>query len=271
MKKTLALQNHLKDLKIKVFYLIISFIITLLICIYYRIHILFLISRTFLLLKKKFIFTKISTAFWIYLKLSTITSLIFILPLFFYFLGLFLLKGFYIYQNKIWTTVFIIFYITIILTLINFYKYVFPFILTFFLSFESNIGPLSLTLEARIDQYINFYIFFIFFILLLFIIPFLLLVVTLFFKINKNSLRKYIYIPLLFFFILFAPPDLSIQLLLIPFLFVITEFILLSILILKYFLLYINEESRIRTCDEQNSTDLQSAAFNHSAISSKKG
>ena len=270
MKKILALKSHLTDLRIKTFYLILSYIVTFVICFGYRVNILLGISKFFVILNKKFIFTKISTGFWVYLKLSMITALILIIPIFIYFLILFLLKGIFTYQIKIFSFITVISFLFIGGALSLLYNYLFPYILFFFLSFESKLEVLTITLEARLDQYLNFVIFFFLSMLILLFVPMLLLFIHLYFKSNI-SIRKQLYIPLIFCFILFAPPDIMIQLFVFPFFIVFSEILLLVTMILKYFMQNINEESRIRTYDENISTDLQSAAFNHSAISSKKG
>lgn len=252
MKKELTIKSHWIDLQIKLSYIIFSYILTFLICYLFRINIFFYISKYFLLLDKKFIFTNLTTAFWVYFQLCCVISLIFIIPLLIYFIFFFILKSFYNYQIKIFSFLFFLFYLILILILNFFYIYIFPLLLNFFLNFENFQGPLTIQLEARLDQYLNFFIYFFLFIFFVLTIPILFLIIKYFFINHKSTknIRKYVYSILIVCFILISPPDIMLQLIMLPSFFIFTEFLFFCFSILDSFMNYIIEESRIRTCDE---------------------
>ena len=241
----IAFQNHWKDIKLKLFYLIGSYALTFIICIKYHISLFFFLAKFLLFLNKRFIFTKLSQGFWAYFKLSLGASVIFLTPLIIYFFFFFIIKSLFKYQIKILIILSSFTFITLFFIVKIAYFKIFPNLLIFFMNFEHK-GPLTVTLEARVDQYLTFFFYFQLTIFSISLLPFLLFLCNLYF----NKTRKYLYTILLLFFMVVAPPDIILQsLILIPILFL-SEFFILISRIMRFFFFFLNEESRIRTCDE---------------------
>ena len=250
MTTKLAFKYHLQDLKIKLYFILISFILTFFINFIFRIELFYFLGQVFIQFQKNIIFTKLSTGFWVYFQLATWSTLFFLTPLVLYFSFLFLLKGFFQYESFfcfVFLFLFFCFYSYIIIFNLH---YIFPFIFHFFLTFENPTGLISLHLEARFDQYISFLINYFIIMLLITLIPLILLIINFFFIKNLLYLRRNIYLPFFFFFLLIAPPDFILQLLLLIFLLFLIEIFLFLFFWIHNFFKNIIEESRIRTCDE---------------------
>ena len=104
-KTNIPFKKHWKDLQIKIFYIIGSYSLTFLICFQYKINLFYFISSYFVLLKKTFIFTHLSSGFWAYLQLVFWTSVFFVIPVIIYFLFFFFLKSLFNFQIKIITVI----------------------------------------------------------------------------------------------------------------------------------------------------------------------
>lgn len=109
-----------------------------------------------------FIFTDIKEILYIYIKLILAINnqlfIFFLITHFFTFVSLGLYKNEYTYiKNKIHTTIILWFF-----SLIIFNNILLPISLNFFLSFQNFISFISLSLhfEAKLEEYINFYLFF---------------------------------------------------------------------------------------------------------------
>lgn len=213
MKKGILLTKHRKDLQLKLFYALGSYGLTFMICFHYRINLFYFISSYFILQGKTFIFTKLSSGFWSYLYLTFWASILFITPLVFYLFFFFFLKSLFNFQVKI--ALCMVCFISVLL--FNTLKWcilkLLPLILNFFTEFENHSGPLLITLEARIDQYLDFFSNFLFCILTITFLPLMLLGVLACTKkdYNRNMLRKYLYTGTLFIFLVVSPPDFVFQ------------------------------------------------------------
>ena len=91
-----VLNLHLKYIKLYMFYILLSFIFTFGICYMYNTEILYKISVELLKYEKGFIYTGITDAFFIYLKLSLLLTLILINPIITYFFLFFFNKSIFI-------------------------------------------------------------------------------------------------------------------------------------------------------------------------------
>tara|TARA_R110002126_G_scaffold284685_1_gene434539 strand:+ start:1570 stop:1953 length:384 start_codon:yes stop_codon:yes gene_type:complete len=107
---------------------------------------------------------------------------------------------------------------------------VLPVLLDFLVSFQelSGFNSYSLTLQATITQYYTFFFSFLYLFILLILIPNLYLSLLFIGVISKdnfltNKFRKYLYIIVALIFLLFAPPDFWIQILILPLIFIVLE------------------------------------------------
>ncbi len=246
----ISFEYHWHDLKTKLYFVFISFIITFLISFIFRTELFYFLGQVFIQFQKNIIFTKLSTGFWVYFQLAWWSSLFFLLPLILYFTFLFLLKGFLQYKSIFYFTLSILFFLFFSYIIIFNLYYIFPFIFSFFLNFESTTSLISVQLEARFDQYISFLINYFLVILSITVVPFLILIINFFFIKKLKQIRCNIYLPLFFFFLLIAPPDLLLQLLLFLFLLILIEVFLFLFFLIDNFFKNLIEESRIRTYDE---------------------
>ena len=247
---TIPFNYHWQDIKIKLYFILISFILTFFINFIFRIELFYFLGQVFIQFNKNIIFTKLSTGFWVYFKLAMWSSLFFLIPLILYFIFLFLLKGFFQYESIFYFSfIFFIFSIYYFIILFNLY-YIFPFIFYFFLNFENPTGLIPLQLEARFDQYISFIINYFLILLSITLLPLVLLILNFFFIKNLTYLRYNIYLPFFFLFLIIAPPDFILQLLIFLFLLILIEIFLFLFFWIHYFFKNLTEESRIRTCDE---------------------
>ena len=166
-----------------------------------------------------FIFTEVTEIFYAYIIIIFFFGTQTFFLYFFYHILIFVSLGLYKYEYKYLififkTSVFIFFFSVII-----FNKVLFPFSWSFFLSFQNfdMLKSLTLHFEAKLSEYLSFYITF-YYICVLYFQIFVLLILV--FDYLKNELkiikrfRKFLY----YFFVIFStvvtPPDVSSQLIL---------------------------------------------------------
>jgi len=122
---------------------------------------------------------------------------------------------------------------------------IFPVLFEFLLNFQrtNTLETLELILQATINQYYNFFFSYIKIYLLLIFIPnlFFCLILLNFFKkqIFLNfKFRKYLYLIVFLVFLIFAPPDFFLQLLIFPLIIFILEIFIyfISYLLILYYL-----------------------------------
>lgn len=190
---------HWNELKYRLYYWLLNYILIFIIIWYYKQDILFNIINLNL------IYTSLTEAFNSYIYFTIIFSFIFSIPILLYHIIIFIIPGLYIYECKNllynlikYTLLFIIFYYTC-------FNYIFEFLINFFIEFEDN----NLSLNLKIIDFINFLNNFIILFLIIFILPFI--------NINIKNKRKFIYLILTIFLALITPPDvLSLIISLIP-------------------------------------------------------
>lgn len=221
-------QIHLYELKIRTLYLIISYLLCFLICLIFKVELFFIISKIFLQFNTGFIYTDIMEPFMVYIKLSLFFSFVIILSIFFYFYSFFFFKSFYMNQIRIVLFLFFLFYLFIGFYFILFFKFFIPVVLKIFFLFERiDINSLlMISLEAKLKDYLKKFFIFIFVSLLITHLPlFLMLYILKFSNINNIKFRKYLYIIMIVVFLIVAPPDIFLQVLILPFLFFFIEFL----------------------------------------------
>ena len=248
----LAISYHWRITRVLLFFFMCSFLISFFICLYYHNELLFFLSKPFLLLQKRLIFTHISTGFWVSLMTAFWFTVLVETPFFVYCILLFFSKAVYRYKLYFYSlfllvTMFLLWCLFFVL-----YSWVLPLFLSFFLSFENPSTVLRVALEARLDQYLTFLTLLLIFLIGWMLIPLVLLSLRIYTRdrLSWLFLRKICYTLLLSFFLLIAPPDLFLQCIMsVPLVFLL-EMIFFIFYIIEAFLKYLTEESRIRTYDE---------------------
>lgn len=221
---------NLLELQYRVFYAFISFTYCFIINIIYKIELFYSISKLFLKLQNYFIYTSILEPIIIYIKLSILSSIIFSFPLFIYIFIFFIFKSVYKLYLYIYMYIFlfVIFvnYIYYKLFLFKAYNYILAFLIGFQRS-ETNV-VFKLNFEAKMDQYYFFYFNIIYFYIFIIVIPLIIFIIITSYKIIyfwniKVSYKKFLYLFILFLFLLIAPPDLYLQIIILPYVILIIE------------------------------------------------
>lgn len=132
------LSFHFLEIRLRVFYLLVSLILTLLTSYYYQMEFLYLIGRPFLYLNHKFILIDLTEALYTIIRLSIIVSVFFIVPFGIYNFWCFYIPGRYIFERKIINLVVFIFFFFLFLEILSLYFIIFPKLCEFLLSFEIN-------------------------------------------------------------------------------------------------------------------------------------
>jgi Sec-independent protein secretion pathway component TatC len=107
---------------------------------------------------KTFIFTKLTSAFTTYMKISFLVSISIVIPLGCWLIYLFLLKSFFNYQLQFFRYVLLSFIVYLGLSIYTVYTLLVQYLINFLLLFEKKEGFLLILLEARFDEFINFWI-----------------------------------------------------------------------------------------------------------------
>ncbi len=154
-RKGSFLYYHWLEARNRVFYLILSFAITLCICYIYSRELVFLYVKPFISLERSFIFTELTEALYVTLEICVITSLCLVFPLLCYQTWCFFVPSFYNRERKRWSLFLSISVFLSILALLSVYLLVLPEIASILLMFEIKSQILTIQLEARIDSYVN--------------------------------------------------------------------------------------------------------------------
>lgn len=236
---------HLTEFKYRILYYLLSFVFTFIICFLFRVQLFFLISHIFLNYKTGFIYTNLVDPIVVYIKLSFFFSMLFTLPFFIYLFIFFFLRSFCnFYTLYYFFYIFCLFFLTIVL-FVFLLTFIFPFIIIFLLDFQrlNTFEVLELVLQATMNQYYNFFFSYIKIYFYIILIPNLFFFLILIKFLPKElyltyKFRKYMYLMVFICFLIFAPPDFFLQLLILPLLIVILEIFIyfISYLLFLYYL-----------------------------------
>ncbi len=204
------------DIWYRFVYFLISFIITFLVCYYYYVDIIYLYVNPFLKYHRVFIFTELTEALYVTLKICTITTICVLFPMVWYMIWCFFIPSCFCSERNNYTWFILFWNLFFILTILTIYYNVLPHLYDFFLQYEIQKNLFSIQLEARIDSYLSWSLKVLFLLSILAQLPFLcyflyrLEILSPFF-LSQN--RKF----LVFFFSLTAallsPPELITQIL----------------------------------------------------------
>ena len=214
------LYRYFFEIKSRILLIIISWVITILICYFYKETLLFLLVKLniklYYLESFYFISTNLTDVFYVYLQLSYFVSTQLSIFVFIYHFLLFISPGLFEHEYKLLKLIVLISFFFLSLSILILNIFILPYVWTFFSGFQTNKYNESINIffEAQFTEYLNFYILtyyinvsigqvFVFFLLLLNFIE------------NKirfiNNTRKIFYSIFLIFATIITPPDIISQ------------------------------------------------------------
>lgn len=157
------LYNYYLELKNRIFLLIITWLITVIICYLYKEILLFLLikanSELYNLKSFYFISTGLTDVFKVYLRLSYFLSTQFLILIFFYHFIIFIAPALFYYEYKIIKIFIFNFCLFFCISIFSINYFIIPNIWNFFFSFQNNnLLNINIFFEAKISDYLNFYI-----------------------------------------------------------------------------------------------------------------
>ena len=214
---------HLQELKWRTFYVIISSLNTFIMCYNYQLEMVYLLGKPFLELQQRFIFLELTEAFYTLLKISTLLTVVVILPLSVYHIWSFLIPSFYEIERRRVNSFLLLFIFLFVSEVLFTYFFLLPKVCEFLISFEmtsqvtqSAFPPvISIEFTAQIGSYVRLIVNLSSLILLLFQIP-----LCVYFLYSKKVLhvssflnnRKFLSLFSLLLSALVVPPDVISQL-----------------------------------------------------------
>lgn len=227
---------HIKELKLRTYYLVFSFFITFFICYYYSFEILYLFVKPFLNYEKNFIFTDLTEAFYTTIQLNFIASIYILTPFIIYQTWCFFIPSSFLEERKKYNFFFSLVVILLGISFAFIYFLVLPELYKFLLNFEINTSFMTIQLEARIQSYVELACKIFFFSSLLFQTPLFFVIaieyelITSHFLIKNRSQILFVNLLLAAFI---SPPDFLTQILLAISLQLTFEILLLTTFIYK--------------------------------------
>ena len=231
-----SIYYHFKEFKLRISYLVFSFLTTFLICYYYSFEILYLFVKPLLNYNKNFIFTDLTEAFYTTIQLNLIVSIYMLIPFITYHIWCFYIPSTFLEERKKYNFFFSAVIILLCISLTFIYCIVLPELYKFLLHFEISTNFMSIQLEARIQSYVKLAckIFLVFSIV--FQIPLLFLILLKHGYITSHFLIKnrcQILFANLFLAAFLSPPDLVFQIVLALCFQVVSEILLLTTFLYK--------------------------------------
>jgi sec-independent protein translocase protein TatC len=214
--KKISLAEHFQDLKKRILYSVIGFLISFIFSYYYSeelfVHLLAPLAKIMEGENHKMIYTGLTEAFFTYLKLSIYMGILLSLPIILSQIYLFIAPALYNKERRTLLPYLIISPLLFILGTILLYNFIIPTAWKFFLSFEKPVitGGIAIQLEAKISEYLSLVMDLIFAFGLAFQMPILLCLLTEIGIITPNFLMKKRKFAIILIFIIAAiitPPD----------------------------------------------------------------
>lgn len=220
MSKKQSFLSHVRELRSRVIWLVLSYLVLFSFSYIYFDQIYNFIAGPLVFAmggKGQFIYTGLAEAFFSKLLLSAKAAFIFMIPLIAYHIYQFIAPGLYKHEKKflIWSVIASpsLFYIGLLFV----YNFVMPKAFLFFVSFQENLSEYSVTLQAKISEYISLVSSLILAFGIAFQLPIILLVLVSLSMISVETLRKKRRYSIVLIFIIagiITPPDVLSQLLL---------------------------------------------------------
>jgi sec-independent protein translocase protein TatC len=244
LSKNLTLENHLIEIRQRLIYSIIFFLLAFIASYYFIEHIYNFLLKPLIEIygpnhEKRIIYTGLTEAFVTYVRLAFLSSLFFSTPFFISQFYLFISPALYKKEKRFIVLILAASPTLFLLGAILLYYFIFPLAFKFFVSFEmsGNLIDIPIELEARISEYLNLVVKLIFGFGIAFQLPILLIVLVKVGLITVKSLRQKRKYWILLIFIsaaILTPPDIFSQVLLaIPMILLYEIAILISAAIVK--------------------------------------
>lgn len=204
---------HFDELRNRFLKSVVVFLISFFICYYFSNYLFKFIAAPLIKIWKshhKFIYTGVTEAFTVHLKLASFGGLLISIPYTLTQLWRFIAPGLYNNERKIFVTVLSITPLLFIVGAAFAYYFVMPLAYKFFLSFELNNSPIPVHAELRLEEYLSFVIHLILIFGICFQMPVFLLVLTKSGLVTISSLKENWRIVVFIISIIsaiFAPPD----------------------------------------------------------------
>jgi sec-independent protein translocase protein TatC len=149
------LSHHLNEAKSRFLYLIFSLSIAFLTSYTFSIELIYLFVKPFLVFEKSFIFTELTEALSITVKLCLFATFYAVSPLVLYQVWCFFLPSLCIVERRRWNAFWAVTFLLLAFSLLVTYFVLLPKVAAALLQFEIKRQALSIQLEARIGSYIN--------------------------------------------------------------------------------------------------------------------
>ena len=219
-----SFSNHTLELKARVVYTSLSFLVTWSIFFYYAEDTLYLLMNPLLgndpcveLKGQHFIFTKVTEAFFTELKFSFFLTFFWLSPLILYQVWLFSKPGLYPKESKVFSLLCVSSISLFFFGLFFGYTFILPIAWHFFTSFEIKDAFFQIRLEAKISDFVELASTWIFLVGILFQYPIFLATLLYIGWVSPKTLVERRKLSCLFAFIIaacFSPPDIASQVLL---------------------------------------------------------
>jgi len=215
--------NYFIEVKNRLIYILITFLIIALISFFYKESLLYFIVKSSVFKINNelpfFIYTNLTEVFITYIKLSVLTGIYLTVPFFIVQVWLFISPGLYLMEYKKFKRVLFVFIIVWFVDSLFIYNYLLPWLWDFFLGFDNSIleSPLNLHFEAKLNEYLDFIVST--FILCGLTSQVLICSTVILLSLNQYNIfficgfRRYVYILTFIFSALITPPDIISQLL----------------------------------------------------------
>ena len=154
-EKRSSLYYHFIESKDRLMFLVFSFLLTFSLAYTYSVELIFLYVKPFLIFEKPFIFTELTEALYITLKIAAIYTLYVMFPLVCYQIWCFLIPSCYPDERTRWSVLLLCSNILVLIGWLMMYEIVLPKLAGMLLQFEVKTQLLTIQLEARIDCYIK--------------------------------------------------------------------------------------------------------------------
>ena len=251
----LNIYYHIYEFIFKIRYLLTSFGFTFCISYLYSEQLVYVNTKSIFEIYplKYLIYTNITEVFFTYIRISLLTSALLIIPLFIFYLWVYIRPALYKSEEVTYVLFSILSLILYIFSLLLVFKLILPYSWDFFLNLE---GILFLELQAKISELINTIIKTILVVSVATQYPLIILLLVEFNLLSVNRIVKYrsvILITLTVISSIITPPDLISLFVLICPLFILYEIITLFLIFLhKYIVIYISKtkyETNIKRID----------------------
>jgi Tat protein translocase TatC len=220
----LVLFHHFNELKLRFFYLILCFLITVLTAYHYCFEIVYIFTKPFLKYKKNFIFTDITEFFYTNIEVCIFFSFYLIIPVIVYHIWCFFINTVTVRNRQTIVMFSIASIISLYASILVVYFLLLPYLFEFLQDFMVTNNLLNIELQPRIKPYIYLAFKIFFFSSVFTMVPFIFLVLIyaisplhdkkkklLWFLPSISYNRHLIFGVLLILSSLFIPPDIMVQ------------------------------------------------------------